>query len=210
MKFRESSVCWTTVCCCCCLVAQSRTTLQPRILQPARLHSPCDFPGENIGAVWHFLAQGIFPTQGSNLCHLQYHWATWEAQTTVYLTTEWGAQLGDQWWPEGVGWGVRREAQEGGDIHITHSLRCAAETNAMLWSNHAPKKSQTRQEKYKGESLEMIIIFKKSNCLERKYKMGMMSTATMALGVCWNYLRKSAVNAWSPGPKWSPTCASKG
>lgn len=38
----------------------------------------------------------------------------------------------------------------------------------------------------------------------------MMSTATMALGVCWNYLRKSVVNAWSPGPKWSPTCAPKG
>ena len=133
-------------------VTYNSAYVQPHILQPARLLSPWDFPGENTGAVWHFLAQGIFPTQGSNLCHLQYHWATWEAQTTVYLTTEWGAQLGDQWWPEGVGWGVRREAQEGGDIHITHSLCCVAETNAMMWSNYAPKKCQTRQEKYKGES----------------------------------------------------------
>ena len=27
----------------------------------------CDFPGKNMGAGCHFLLQGIFPTQGSNL-----------------------------------------------------------------------------------------------------------------------------------------------
>jgi len=33
---------------------------------------PWDFPGKNTGAGFHFLLQGIFQTQGSNLCFL--HW----------------------------------------------------------------------------------------------------------------------------------------
>ena len=45
---------------------------------------PWDFPGKNTGVGCHFLLQGIFQTQGSNLrllCHrwILYHWATWEA-----------------------------------------------------------------------------------------------------------------------------------
>ena len=37
-----------------------------------RLLSPGDFPGKNTGVDCHFLHQGIFLTQGSNLCLL--HW----------------------------------------------------------------------------------------------------------------------------------------
>ena len=33
---------------------------------------PCYFPGKNTGEGCHFLLQGIFPIQGSNLCLL--HW----------------------------------------------------------------------------------------------------------------------------------------
>ena len=39
---------------------------------PARLLCPWDFPGKNTGVGCHFLLQGIFLTQGSNL-HL-WHW----------------------------------------------------------------------------------------------------------------------------------------
>ena len=39
----------------------------PHRLQPARLLRPWDSPGKNIGVGCHFLLQGIFPTQGSNL-----------------------------------------------------------------------------------------------------------------------------------------------
>ena len=35
-------------------------------LQPSRLLGPWDFPGKDTGVGWHFLLQGIFPTQGSN------------------------------------------------------------------------------------------------------------------------------------------------
>ena len=35
---------------------------------------PWDFPGKNTGVAWHFLFQGIFPTQGSKSCLL-----FWEA-----------------------------------------------------------------------------------------------------------------------------------
>ena len=36
-------------------------------LQPTRLFCPWDFPGKDTGMVCHFLLQGIFLTQGSNL-----------------------------------------------------------------------------------------------------------------------------------------------
>ena len=43
------------------------------------------FPSKNNGVGCHFLLQGTFPTQGWNLCPLQwqilYHWATQEAMT---------------------------------------------------------------------------------------------------------------------------------
>ena len=35
-------------------------------LQPHRLYSPWNSPGQNTGVGSHFLLQGIFPTQGSN------------------------------------------------------------------------------------------------------------------------------------------------
>ena len=42
-------------------------SLRPRGLQPTRLLRPWDSPGKNTGVGYHFLLQGIFPTQGSNL-----------------------------------------------------------------------------------------------------------------------------------------------
>ena len=52
-------------------------TLRPYGMLPAGFLCPWDFPGKNIGVGCHFLLQGIFPTQGSNL-HLLYllHWQT--------------------------------------------------------------------------------------------------------------------------------------
>ena len=44
--------------------------LWPHGLQPARLLCPWNFQGKNTGMGCHFLLQGIFPTQGSNLCFL--------------------------------------------------------------------------------------------------------------------------------------------
>ena len=38
------------------------------VLSYVRLLCPWDFPGKNTGMGHHFLLQGIFPTQGSNLC----------------------------------------------------------------------------------------------------------------------------------------------
>ena len=54
--------------CCCRSVAES----WPHGLQPAKLLCPWAFPGKNTGVGWHFLLQGIFPTQGLNPCLL--HW----------------------------------------------------------------------------------------------------------------------------------------
>ena len=49
---------------------QSCLILWPHGLQPARLLCPWDFPGKNTGMGWHFLLQGIFPTQELNPCLL--------------------------------------------------------------------------------------------------------------------------------------------
>ena len=42
-------------------------SLGPHELQPTRLLCLWDFPGKDTGVGCHFLFQGIFPTQGSNL-----------------------------------------------------------------------------------------------------------------------------------------------
>ena len=45
-------------------------SLQPHELQPTRLLCPWDFPGKNTGAGFHFVLQGIFPTQRSKYMSL--------------------------------------------------------------------------------------------------------------------------------------------
>ena len=50
-------------------------SLRPYGLYPTRFLCPSDSPGKNIGVDCHFLLQGIFPTQGLNLCLSQLlHW----------------------------------------------------------------------------------------------------------------------------------------
>ena len=50
------------------LVTKSRLTLlRPHGLEPTRLLRPWDFSGKNTAVGKHFLLQGIFLTQGSNL-----------------------------------------------------------------------------------------------------------------------------------------------
>ena len=50
------------------LVAEScLTLLWPHWTLPTRLLCPWDFPGKNTAVGCHFLLQGTFPTQGSNL-----------------------------------------------------------------------------------------------------------------------------------------------
>ena len=68
---RLSSLCYTATSLqlSCSVMSNS---LQPPGLQPARLLCPWDSPGKNTGVGCHFLLQGIFPTQGLNLCLL--HW----------------------------------------------------------------------------------------------------------------------------------------
>ena len=60
-----------------CTLSHSVTSdsSRPQGLQPTRLLCLGDSPGKNTGAGCHFLLQGIFPTQGSNLCLLcLLHW----------------------------------------------------------------------------------------------------------------------------------------
>ena len=57
----------------CCLVSQScLTLLWPHDMYPSRFLCPWDSPGKTTGVDCHFLLQGIFSTQRSNLGLL--HW----------------------------------------------------------------------------------------------------------------------------------------
>ena len=67
-------ICTEPRACCACCVALV-LSLGPHGLKPTRLLCPWDSPGKDTGVGCHFLLQGIFLTQGSNLrllCLL--HW----------------------------------------------------------------------------------------------------------------------------------------
>ena len=62
---------WSHCCCCCCLIVQSWLPLCDSV--------DCSLPGSSVNGIFqarilcHFLLQGIFPTQGSNLRLLHWH-----------------------------------------------------------------------------------------------------------------------------------------
>ena len=60
---------------CACSVRSN--SLWPHELQPTRLLHPWDFPGKNTEVGCHFLLQGIFLTQGLNLCLLHWQSNSW-------------------------------------------------------------------------------------------------------------------------------------
>ena len=68
---------------CVCVCSLVSDPLQPHELQLARLLCPWYFPGKNTGVGCHFLLQGIFPTQGLNLCLL--HLRNWQADSLPLL-----------------------------------------------------------------------------------------------------------------------------
>ena len=65
-------------------------SLRSHGLQPSRLLCSWDFPGKKTGVGCHFLLQGIFLTQGLNLCllcflycrQILYHCTIWDAYLT--------------------------------------------------------------------------------------------------------------------------------
>ena len=72
-------------------------SLRPHELQPARILLPWNFPGKSTRVGFHFLLQGIFPTQGSNpglphcrqtLYHLSHQRLAKEFQKNVYCFIE--------------------------------------------------------------------------------------------------------------------------
>ena len=52
----------------CSVTSVVSNSLRPYGLRPTRILCPWDSPGKNTGVGCHALLQGIFPTQGSNLC----------------------------------------------------------------------------------------------------------------------------------------------
>ena len=55
---------------CACVCSAVSDTLWPQGLQPTSLPYPWTLPGKNTGMSYHFLLQGIFPTQRLNPLHL--------------------------------------------------------------------------------------------------------------------------------------------
>ena len=67
---------------CACMLSHSAmsNSLRPHGLQPARSLCPLKFSRQDSGVGCHFLFQGIFLTQGSNLCLL--HLLPWQADSS--------------------------------------------------------------------------------------------------------------------------------
>ena len=65
-NIQSTMVCEYVWVCECFSHSVMSNSLQPHGLQLARFLCPWDFPGKNTGVGFHFLLQGIFPTQGSN------------------------------------------------------------------------------------------------------------------------------------------------
>ena len=66
-----------------CSIAQWCPTLWPHGLQPTRLLCPWDFPNKNTEVGCHFLLQGFFPIQGSNLHVLHWHEDSWRSHLRI-------------------------------------------------------------------------------------------------------------------------------
>ena len=92
----------------CSVVSNS---LWPHGLWPTRLHCPWSLPGKSTGVGCHFLLQGIFQTQGSNLGILHcrqmvYHLSHQGSQvrtalSTLYILSHLSLTNGLLWWLSG-------------------------------------------------------------------------------------------------------------
>ena len=145
------------------------TLLWPHVLQPTCLLCPWDSPGKNTGVGCNFLLQGIFPTQGLDLCLL--HWRA----DSLPLTHQ-GSPRGEcrptkekrkwseikQWWiVNSVMMGKGREVKkEMGGVGWSSCWRCLGKTPGkgrrnerrnvlgsrghMCWSSEAARTSDSR------------------------------------------------------------------
>ena len=59
---------------------------RPHVLQPVKFFGPWNFPGKSTGVGCHFLLQGIFLSQASNLCLL--HLLYWQAGSLPLVLPE--------------------------------------------------------------------------------------------------------------------------
>ena len=62
---------------CACMLSRFNHVQLFMTLWPASLLCPWDSPGKKTGVGCHALFQGIFPTQGSNLCLLASYTGRW-------------------------------------------------------------------------------------------------------------------------------------
>ena len=87
-------ICYTLVNQCVCVLSSAivSKSLQPYGLQSTRLLCPWDFSSKNTRVGFHFLLQGIFPTQGLNLVscvfcigrQVLYHCASWKVSKDLF------------------------------------------------------------------------------------------------------------------------------
>ena len=106
--------------------------LQCHGLQPVRLLCPKDSPGKNTGVGCHFLLQGVFPIQESNLQCRRPGFDSWVGK--IPRRRKWNSIMEQQadikniivsvtTQRSGMGWKVRG-VQEGGDIRIPVADLC--------------------------------------------------------------------------------------
>ena len=101
------------------------------------LPCPWDFPGTNTGEGWHFLLQGIFPTQGLSPCLLCLYWQLDSLPLSHLLThkKEWNNAIcsnKDGTRDEHIKWS-KSERQRQILFHITYMWNLQYDTKKLIY-----------------------------------------------------------------------------
>ena len=107
-------------------------------LEPTRLLCPWDSPGKNTGVGFHFLLQGIFPTNGSNLylsCLLHWQEGSWPLAPPGKLWVGMSKETVTEMllWDNNVLWKNRKEKFY--CKYRSQSIKTSVEKNEIEWTN---------------------------------------------------------------------------
>ena len=151
------------------LAAQSCPALWPHGLQPTRLLCPWGFPGKDTGVVYHFLLQGIFPTQGLNLgllhCRWILHWLSYQGSPYNGILPshwkEWNMASCGIWMDLKID--ILSEVKSGreGDIPYVWNLK-RNDTNELIYQTETD--SQRRNLRFLGKGIITDFGMENTHC----------------------------------------------
>ena len=122
-------------------------SLRPRGLQASRLLHPWDFPGKSTRVGCHFLLQGIFPNQGSNLGLPDYRstlYRPWIHTQNNLVNTQRTYLHGLKLFPQKISTNLKRKGNltldNSGRHHLIKGSKWATNSNGKYWNHLSPER----------------------------------------------------------------------